>query len=141
MRHGMSNSKLYKSWAAMKRRCDFPDEYHKKYYAGIRYYEEWKDFCSFRDWALANGYVDGYTIERIDIRKDYLPENCKWIPAKEQARNKRTSHFVTINGETKTIAEWCEKSGIKWTTFLARIKRGDTGERLLRGVDYHSHLA
>lgn len=137
MKHGMSYTKLYKSWAAMKRRCDFPDELHKKYYSnkGIKYCEEWKDFCNFRDWALENGYVEGYTIERIDINKGYFPENCKWIPAKEQAFNKSTSHFVTIGHETKTIAEWCIEYNVKWTTFYARLKRGLKETELLFGKD------
>lgn len=135
MRHGMSNTKMYKSWAAMKRRCDFPDELHKKYYLdkGITHCKEWADFVNFRDWALSNGYIEGYTIERIDNDKGYCPENCRWIPAKEQAVNKTSNHLVTINGVTKTISQWCNQYGVKWTTFYARIKRGWSGESLLYG--------
>lgn len=131
----MSNTKMYKSWAAMKRRCDFPDELHKKYYLdkGITYCKEWADFVNFRDWALSNGYIEGYTIERIDNDKGYCPENCRWIPAKEQAVNKTSNHLVTINGVTKTISQWCNQYGVKWTTFYARIKRGWSGESLLYG--------
>jgi hypothetical protein len=139
----MSFTKLYKSWAAMKRRCDFPDELHKKYYKdkGITYCEEWKDFINFRDWALSHGYIEGYTIERLDNSRGYYPENCKWIPAKEQAYNKTNNHFVSIKGETKTIGEWCNQYNIKWTTFYARLKKGKTGEELLKGVEHHSYLA
>lgn len=135
MRHGMSNTKLYKSWAAMKRRCDFPDAIHKKYYAdkGITYCAEWKDFCNFMDWAINNGYVEGYTIERLDNSKGYCPENCKWIPANEQSRNRSCNHFVTICGETKSIYQWCEEYGIKWTTFYQRLKHGYKDKELLYG--------
>ena len=136
MRHGMSGTKLYKSWAAMKRRCDFPDALHKKYYSdkGIKYCKEWKDFPAFMEWALANGYVEGHTIERIDNSKGYYPENCRWIPAKDQALNKTSSHLITINNETKTISQWCNEYDIKWTTLYARIKRGLTGDALLQKV-------
>lgn len=134
--HGMSRTPLYKSWAAMKRRCDNPDDFHKRYYAdkGIRYCEEWSIFENFMDWALKNGYVENYTIERIDNSKGYFPENCKWIPAKEQSNNKTTTHFVEIDGETKPIYQWCKEYGIKWTTFYARLKKGKTGKQLIERV-------
>ena len=136
MRHGMSKSKLYISWQSMKRRCDFPDDLHKKYYSdkGITYCDEWKDFLNFRDWALANGYVEGYTIERLDNNKGYNPQNCKWIPKNEQPCNRSVNHFVTINDETKSIGEWCKEYNIKWTTFYERMRRGKKGEELLKGV-------
>ncbi len=136
IKHGMSKTALYRSWASMKRRCDSPDELHKKYYKdkGITYCEEWKDFVCFSNWALSNGYVDGYTIERSDNSKGYCPENCTWIPAKDQGKNKTTNHLVQINGVKKPISVWCEEYGIKWTTFYARLKSGKTGEKLIERV-------
>ena len=134
--HGMSKTPLYKSWAAMKRRCDFPDEFHKKYYKdkGIKYCDEWKDFIPFSKWALNNGYVNGYTIERLDNSKGYYPENCIWIPFREQSKNKTSNHLVEIDGQIKPICQWCEEYGIKWTTFYARLKKGKTGKDLLKGA-------
>lgn len=136
IKHGMSKTPLYKSWAAMKRRCDNPDKLHKKHYAdkGIKYCDEWKDFVCFSKWALNNGYVDGYTIERLDNSKGYYPENCIWIPVKDQGKNKTTNHLVEINGVKKPISVWCEEYGIKWTTFYARLKSGKTGKQLIERV-------
>ena len=134
--HGMSNTPLYKSWSAMKRRCNYPDELHKKYYKdkGIKYCEEWENFENFKDWALENGYVENYTIERLDNSKGYFPENCTWIPAKDQSKNRTTNHLVEINGVKKPISVWCEEYGIKWTTFYARLKSGKTGKQLIERV-------
>jgi len=130
---GRSKTNLYKSWVAMKRRCDNPDDLHQKYYKNIKICNEWYNFDTFRKWALSNEYVDGYTIERLDITKGYYPENCTWIPKEKQNNNKRNSHTITINGISKNISQWCEKYNIKWTTFYQRIKYGYKDEELLYG--------
>lgn len=130
---GRSKTSLYKSWVAMKRRCDNPDELHKKYYKDIKICDEWYSFDNFRTWALNNGYVDGYTIERKDILKGYYPGNCTWIPKERQNENKRNNHLVEINGKIKSISEWCKEYKINWTTFYARLKYGYKNEELLYG--------
>ena len=130
---GRSKTKLYKSWVAMKRRCDDPDDLHKKYYKNIKICNEWYRFESFRDWALSNGYIEGYTIERKNIYEGYYPENCTWMPKEKQNDNKRNNHMITINGVTKNISQWCKEYNIKWTTFYARLQYGYDGKELLYG--------
>lgn len=130
---GRSKTKLYKSWVAMKRRCDDPDDLHKKYYENIHVCNEWYDFDVFKKWAIENGYVEGYTIERLDNSKGYCPDNCTWIPKEKQNINKRNKHLIKINGVEKTINEWCKEYNIKWTTFYARIQYGYKDDELLFG--------
>ena len=132
--HGMTKTSLYKSWQAMKRRCNNPDDFHEKYYRdkGITYCDKWEIFENFRDWALENGWSEGLTIERKDNSKGYNPDNCCWVAMEEQAKNKTSTHYVTIEGETKNITDWCKEYNIKWTTFYARLKRGVTGKKLLK---------
>ena len=88
-------------------RCYNQNEKSYKYYGGrgITVCDEWKnDFKKFHDWAMANGYQDDLTIERIDVNGDYCPENCTWIPFSEQNRNKndKTNGKVGFRGITIT---------------------------------------
>lgn len=135
LRHGETGTRLYRIWSGMKRRCDLPtvkcyDDYGGR---GIRVCEEWADsYEAFRDWSLANGYRDDLTIDRWpDTNGNYEPDNCRWGTAKEQARNRRTSRLLTVNGFTKTLAEWSELSGIPYRTIWDKLERGIAPEVIL----------
>ena len=132
--HGMSKSRVYRIWHNIKSRCENPNcpEFRDYGGRGIEVCEEWKNsFVAFRDWALANGYRDDLTIEREDNDGNYCPENCRWATKKEQANNRRSAHLVTYNGETCSITEWAEKTGIKMNTILWRLNHGWPVERAL----------
>lgn len=130
-KHGASPhrgyTKLYNTWLRMKGRCNRPTATSYKYYGGrgISVCEEWEnDFAVFRDWALANGYKEGLSIDRIDVNGNYCPENCRWITMKEQQKNKRNVNPITWNGETHTIPEWAEITGIGYGVLYKQIKEG-----------------
>lgn len=125
-KHGMVNSKLWKIWYGMRARCRNPKINGYKNYGGrgIKVCEEWdKSFVSFMEWANKNGYKEGLSIDRIDPNGNYEPSNCRWVTRLEQANNKRTSFFVSYNGETHTISEWSRITGINQNTLQSRIKR------------------
>jgi hypothetical protein len=85
-------------------------------------YEQWReDFQSFYDWAMANGYNDELSIDRIDTNGDYTPDNCRWATPTEQANNKRTNRYLTYNGKTMTMAEWSRESGVPYSVLRSRI--------------------
>lgn len=93
--HGKTDTRLYRIWSHMKARCDQPsnNRYHRYGARGIKVCAEWHDsFETFEKWALSHGYSDDLTIERDDNDKGYCPENCKWIPLAEQAKNKGGQH-------------------------------------------------
>lgn len=125
--HGMTNTRLYRIWSGMKDRCMNPNSKYKKRYhdRGITICQEWlDDFMNFYNWAMANGYSDALTLDRIDNNKNYSPDNCRWATYKEQANNKDNNVFLLFNDEMKTISEWGEELGIKDGTIRARLNRG-----------------
>lgn len=132
--HGLAKTRLHSIWSKMKDRCLRENVPAYKWYGGrgISICQEWiDDFMNFYNWAMANGYSDDLSIDRIDVNGNYEPDNCRWIPLKEQALNTRNTKFLTYKGQTKTVSEWCEITGIKKTTLLNRIRLGFTAEECI----------
>lgn len=135
--HGMRWTRLYNTWTQIKQRCTNKNNERYEDYGGrgIKVCDKWMNsFDAFREWSLKNGYKDNLSIDRIDVNGDYEPDNCKWSTDVDQQRNKRNNRLVTINGETKTLAEWAEISGIPYKTLQRRIYTGCKQDDLLAPV-------
>jgi len=90
--HGESGDKLYQVWARMRDRCNNPksDSFDGHGGRGITVCPEWDSYEAFRDWALANGYQEGLSIDREKNDLGYSPGNCRWATPTTQARNRRS---------------------------------------------------
>lgn len=87
-RHNETGSRLYHCWQNMRRRCS--DAGDSRYGArGIAVCPEWLTYEAFREWAMAAGYKDGLSIERIDVNGNYEPANCTWTTPLMQSNNRR----------------------------------------------------
>ena len=88
-KHGKRYTKLYYVWLSMRQRCNNPKNKEYKHYGGrgIKVCNAWNEYPIFEAWALANGYAEGLTIERLNVNGNYCPENCTWIPKSEQPKN------------------------------------------------------
>lgn len=133
----------YGSYHSMMDRCYRKNAANYKDYGGrgITVCEEWHDIRLFEKWAETNGYKKGLSIERINTNGNYSPENCKWATPKEQCNNRRNTRYLTRDGETHTISEWAEITGIKRSTINSRVCRGWTSERALTKGDMRSATA
>jgi hypothetical protein len=95
-----AKTRLYSIWSGMKARCySDHDPVKVRLYKGrgVTVCDEWRDdFAAFRGWALANGYADNLTIDRLNNDRGYEPSNCRWATVREQLANRRP--FVRTNG-------------------------------------------
>lgn len=132
--HKLSKERLYHVWETIRLRCNNPK--NKKYYMygarGIKVCDEWfNDFLTFREWAIKSGYKQGVglSIDRINNNGNYEPSNCRWVDRKTQQRNTRRNRFITFNGKTQTLIDWCEELNLPYKTINSRLLSGWTIER------------
>ena len=115
----------YSSWANMLARCYDKRRDDFKWYGGIGIVvcARWRDsFSAFL--ADMGPRPFGMTLDRRVTSADYSPDNCRWATATEQANNRRDNHRITIDGVTRTIAEWSRQTGVGEKVISARICRG-----------------
>lgn len=89
--HGMSHSPTYRSWTAMKERCQRPNHHKYPLYGGrgIKVCKQWQTFEGFL--ADMGERPEGTTIDRIDVNDGYHAGNCRWASAVDQRANRRDS--------------------------------------------------
>jgi len=107
--HGLSDTRLYKIWRAMVRRCMNPNSPGYGGYGGrgITVCEEWLDFPSFCKWAMGSGYSDVLELDRVDTNKGYCPGNCRFTTRTIQCQNRRkqsnnTSGYIGVSLSKRT---------------------------------------
>lgn len=121
--------RLYALWIGIRQRCNNPKNISYPNYGakGINVCEEWENnYIAFRDWALKTGYDETLprgeqTIERINVFLGYSPENCTWKTISQQQRNKRNSKLYEYNGESHTLIDWSEITGVEYSLLRSRV--------------------
>lgn len=141
--HGLSKTRLYRRWADMLQRCNNKKSTNYKYYGakGIRVCEEWYEFINFYEWACENGYDDNLSIDRVDPKGNYNPNNCRWVSREVQDNNRRDNVKQYVEGELLTLAQIAKKYNIPYSTITNRYRLGDRGSELIseqaQGVKRH----
>ncbi len=118
-KHGMGRSRFYNIYCGMLNRCNNINNKYYNDYGGRGIKNEFTSFEHFRD-TMLESYVDGLSLERIDVNGNYNPSNCTWIPLKQQARNRRDT--VRYNGGT--LIDYCESNGLSCQRVRSRINSG-----------------
>jgi hypothetical protein len=133
--HGLTGTRLYVIWRAMRSRCSNPKNIGWKDYGGrgIRVCDEWSDFPVFKAWAFANGYDSHLSIDRRDNNGNYEPGNCRWATMIHQNRNRRSGFTPIVHdGQSLSVAEWSKKTGVPSATIRYRLARGLKPPELFR---------
>ena len=134
LKHGHSNTKLYKVWRMMKQRCFDKNNNRYSNYGGrgIKVCAQWLVFDLFYEWAINNGFKEGLTIERRNNNGNYEPENCTWISLQEQAINRRTNKHIEFNGKVLVLQQWSELLRIDYDVLQWRLSHGWSVERAFK---------
>ena len=116
-----SRTPTYRSWEAMKARCDNPQNNRYKYYGakGISYPSAWFYFEGFlKDMGER---PEGKTLERKESAQNYSKDNCIWADAITQNRN-RGSFSNNVSGVKgvswqASVSRWYASGKINHKTF------------------------
>lgn len=134
MRHKRTpeeKERIHEIWRLMVGRCHNPNwknYFTTTYYRdkGITVCDTWRyDFHAFKDWALANGYADDLSIDRIDPDGNYEPQNCRWITLEEnRKRARRPTGPRAMNKNRRKGAGNYEVQLARMPTFYMTIESG-----------------
>lgn len=124
---GGKDSPEFRIWCGIRQRCLNPNSFDYWRYggAGISICDSWKDsFQSFLDY-VGKRPSPKHSIDRYPNNfGNYEPGNVRWATLSQQGRNRRTNRIITIEGEARSLIEWCEKFSIRRQTVKSRLDRG-----------------
>jgi hypothetical protein len=129
----LTKDPLYQRWTNMIRRCHDSKDKQYEWYGGrgIIVCERWR--LSFLDFLRDTGFPSfkGAQIDRIKNDGNYEPGNVQWVTCSRNCRNRKSSKFITYNGETMCLADWADKLGLKRKSLMSRINMGWPIEEIL----------
>jgi hypothetical protein len=125
--HGATGTPEFMAWGAMFQRCYNPKSKSYKDYGarGIKVCDRWTG--SFENFLADMGKRPSaeHSLDRYPNNDgNYEPTNCRWATDTVQSNNRRSSRTLTINGETKTYAEWERQTGLSPGMVFRRLKAG-----------------
>lgn len=121
---GLSHTKAWNSWRAMKERCTNPKNNQYANYGGrgITYCPEWESFRQF--YKDMGERPEGCSLERINNELGYGKDNCIWATREQQSINKRDNLLITYNDETKPLCVWVKELKLNYNFIYNRIRNG-----------------
>jgi hypothetical protein len=123
--HGLSKSLDYKAWQTMIQRCTNKKVLAYKHYGakGVTICDRWLRYENFLE-DMGERPSRKHQLDRIDTFSGYSPSNCRWTSAKENSRNRRNNHLVTIDGLTMCMSAMAEHKNIPVSRANARYHLG-----------------
>lgn len=128
---GMSKTRIYKIYKGMINRCYNENNKNFKLYGGrnVKICDEWlNNFLNFYNWSLLNGYNETLTIDRINSKKNYEPNNCRWVSKKTNSSFTQKTKIIKINDEIGSCNYWSKRLN-KSKNFISRMLKN-------KGINY-----
>lgn len=134
--HGKTETPEFEIWCGIFTRCNNRNAKSYPRYGGrgITVCERWANFENFLADMGPRPSKD-HSVERRDNDGNYEPGNCEWATDKVQGNNKSNNRLVTIDGVTRTIAQWADVSGLSYEAIYYRLHAGKHGQQLLAASD------
>lgn len=113
--YNIRNKRIKGIFKKMIERCYKENNKSYRFYGGkgIKICKNWLENPEeFEKWAISCGYKDNLTIDRVDGNESYCPENCRWITASENSRDKISTRYIDINGYHLSGKQWATKLGV-----------------------------
>ncbi len=127
VKHGRYKSPEWTACSNMLQRCTNPNcpDFKRWGSKGITVCGQWRGAHGFETFLADVGPRPSpeFTLDRKDNTKGYEPTNVRWATRKTQNRNTSKNANLTVNGTTKTLAEWCELTGVPHSTLRDRLRK------------------
>lgn len=120
----MSGDRTRVSWRSMLSRCynRRNDRYHLYGGRGITVCDRWRrSYTAFL--ADMGPRPEGLTLDRIKGNEGYEPGNCRWATPAEQARNRRSTVYLVLDGRRLCLTDWAKDLGVGLSTIRNRLHR------------------
>ena len=123
--HGMRNTHTYRCWSAMKDRCHNPrsKDYPRYGNVGITICRRWRKFVNFLK-DMGEAPSTAHTIGRRNHAKSYNQKNCRWETPSQQAQNRKTTVYLTIDGQKKPAIVWARQYKLTPARLYQRLAAG-----------------
>lgn len=131
----ITRHRLYKRWWNMNRRCYQPKskDFHHYGGRGIEVCDRWRsslpDYKGFENFVedMADFFIEGLELDRIDNEGNYTPDNCKWSTRQEQVINSRRllgeDTLIQYQGKSFLASQWEIETGIKGKVISDRVNK------------------
>ena len=146
MKQTKTKHPLWKRYHMIKYHCESVSSNRYRNYGGrgIQLDPAWSnDFWSFASWVEANiglptSHLD--VLERIDNDGNYEPGNLSWTTQKLNSNNRQDNRVFEINGQTRTLTEWCELTGTWLSTAIRRLDKFGLEPKYAVGLEPHPQV-
>jgi hypothetical protein len=128
-KHMMVKSPEFKAWQGMKARCYNEKTPNFSDYGGRGIKVCDRCLHSFETFLLDMGLRPSpkHSMDRYpDMNGNYEKSNCRWATRSEQSINRRITKLYEMDGEIKSLSEWCREYGKDIRLVWGRLKKGWT---------------